>query len=132
MAWSSTWKVGCGVKRCQSGRQIVVVCHYDPAGNYVNQNVFSHGSTCSACPGGTTCDSSTGLCSTGQNQGGTNQGEDDGGQWTTNQVTHSGTWGVDIQKPFQDWKNKAAAFQDEFQKKFQQMAKQQQKWSMSW
>lgn len=127
MAWSSTWKVGCGVKRCQSGSQIVVVCHYDPAGNIVNRNVYSHGSTCSACPGGTTCDSSTGLCSTGQNQGGTNevgtnQGEDDGGQWTTNQVTHSGTWDGDIQKRFQD-----------FQRKIQQMANQQQhKWSMSW
>uniref|UniRef100_A0A8R1HS19 SCP domain-containing protein n=1 Tax=Caenorhabditis japonica TaxID=281687 RepID=A0A8R1HS19_CAEJA len=66
MAWAKTNLVGCGVKDC--GRdtnglnKVTVVCQYKPPGNYINQYIYNSGNTCSGCPSGTSCESSTGLC----------------------------------------------------------------------
>ena len=99
MVWSRTSKIGCGVKQCQGG--IVVVCHYSPAGNVVGQNVYSPGSTCSACPAGTTCSRSSGLCTTGQSQGEVDQREED--QWT-----------IERESPLNDWDDIIQMFQHRF------------------
>ncbi|KIH51204.1 SCP-like protein [Ancylostoma duodenale] len=58
MAWANTQKIGCAVKRC--GEQWNVVCHYDPAGNIVNQPIYVRGKPCSQCPSRASC--SNALC----------------------------------------------------------------------
>ncbi|CAA94349.1 SCP domain-containing protein [Caenorhabditis elegans] len=65
MAWATTNKIGCGISKCSSdsfGTQYVVVCLYSPAGNYIGMDIYKSGETCSNCPDGTNCESSTGLC----------------------------------------------------------------------
>ncbi|CAI5447269.1 unnamed protein product [Caenorhabditis angaria] len=66
MAWAKTGTIGCGVKACYDNsnkmNKVAVVCQYKPPGNYLNQYIYTTGSTCSACPSGTSCESSSGLC----------------------------------------------------------------------
>uniref|UniRef100_A0A8R1HR90 SCP domain-containing protein n=1 Tax=Caenorhabditis japonica TaxID=281687 RepID=A0A8R1HR90_CAEJA len=64
MAWAKTGSIGCGVKDCKSakGSTITVVCQYKTQGNYLGNSVYYSGATCSACPSGTSCEKSTGLC----------------------------------------------------------------------
>lgn len=84
IAWAPTGKIGCGVKNC--GRdarrgglfQVAIVCQYRVRlvyfniglvpivsifrGNFFFKNIYNSGATCSACPAGTSCEQSTGLC----------------------------------------------------------------------
>ncbi|CAA94344.1 SCP domain-containing protein [Caenorhabditis elegans] len=66
MAWAKSNLIGCGVKDC--GRdsnglnKVTVVCQYKPQGNFINQYIYVSGATCSGCPSGTSCETSTGLC----------------------------------------------------------------------
>ncbi|CAL2040817.1 unnamed protein product [Caenorhabditis brenneri] len=67
MAWAKSNLVGCGVKDCgrdasNGMNKVTVVCQYKPQGNYLNQYIYVSGNTCSGCPSGTKCESSTGLC----------------------------------------------------------------------
>ncbi|EFO93208.1 hypothetical protein CRE_10313 [Caenorhabditis remanei] len=66
MSWARTSSIGCGVSKCTGGSiegtEYVVVCQYYPAGNYIGLNIYESGETCSACPNGKKCESSTGLC----------------------------------------------------------------------
>ncbi|CAI2351494.1 unnamed protein product [Caenorhabditis sp. 36 PRJEB53466] len=68
MVWSKTGSIGCGVKNCgpdpsmNNWNQVVVVCQYKQQGNILNSPIYKKGSTCSACPSGTSCESSSGLC----------------------------------------------------------------------
>ncbi|KHJ89724.1 SCP-like protein [Oesophagostomum dentatum] len=59
MAWATSYRVGCGIKRCDYG--IIFVCRYRPRGNVYQQYVYTVGARstlCSACR--STC--SEGLC----------------------------------------------------------------------
>ncbi|PAV82692.1 hypothetical protein WR25_23491 [Diploscapter pachys] len=63
MAWETTYKIGCSVNYC-SGKTWVV-CQYGPAGNYLNQLIYTKGDPCTSdagCPSDTTCSVSEGLC----------------------------------------------------------------------
>ncbi|CAL2043657.1 unnamed protein product [Caenorhabditis brenneri] len=68
MAWANTYAIGCGVKNCGKDAsmsnmvKIAVVCQYKTPGNYMGQAIYQQGATCSACPSGTSCESSSGLC----------------------------------------------------------------------
>ncbi|CAB3409437.1 unnamed protein product [Caenorhabditis bovis] len=65
MAWAGTGLIGCGVKACGKERgvnKVTVVCQYKKPGNYLGQNIYESGATCSKCPSGSRCESSTGLC----------------------------------------------------------------------
>lgn len=64
MAWANSNQIGCGVTQCPDGswKKITVVCQYKPPGNYFGQMIYDDGPTCSNCPKGTSCESSTGLC----------------------------------------------------------------------
>ncbi|CAO4374420.1 unnamed protein product [Caenorhabditis nigoni] len=64
MAWANTGAIGCGVKRCPEKDKItvVVVCQYKGPGNYMGQDIYKSGKTCSSCPPKTKCEKSTGLC----------------------------------------------------------------------
>ncbi|WKY14469.1 hypothetical protein Q1695_000201 [Nippostrongylus brasiliensis] len=64
MAWWQTTLVGCGVAQCSDNtyQKVLVVCHYQDAGNWIGENIYDAGPTCSKCGTGYRCDSSTGLC----------------------------------------------------------------------
>ncbi|CAL2040818.1 unnamed protein product [Caenorhabditis brenneri] len=68
MAWANTGLIGCGVKNCGADptknnlNKAAVVCHYKALGNYLGQDIYKSGTTCSACPTGTTCETTSGLC----------------------------------------------------------------------
>ncbi|XP_077564892.1 venom allergen 5-like isoform X2 [Haemaphysalis longicornis] len=54
--WSTTNKVGCAWKDCQSSLGFnLYVCNYMPPGNWAGRNVYERGSPCSQCPKGTCC-----------------------------------------------------------------------------
>ncbi|CAJ0601455.1 unnamed protein product [Cylicocyclus nassatus] len=59
MAWAKTTKVGCAIGICPSttakDKEYVVVCRYFPKGNKENENVYSVGRACNACPNGYSC-----------------------------------------------------------------------------
>uniref|UniRef100_A0A7I4Z3F9 SCP-like protein n=1 Tax=Haemonchus contortus TaxID=6289 RepID=A0A7I4Z3F9_HAECO len=63
MAWDRTHKLGCSIQHCSSFTY--AVCQYGPAGNYMNQLIYSLGNPCTSdaeCPGSYTCSVSEGLC----------------------------------------------------------------------
>ncbi|KAL6733926.1 hypothetical protein Aduo_004524 [Ancylostoma duodenale] len=60
MAWHDNVRLGCGINKCNNF--YFAVCHYGPGGNDVGQHIYNVGETCTNCPGGTTCDATTGLC----------------------------------------------------------------------
>ncbi|CAL2046454.1 unnamed protein product [Caenorhabditis brenneri] len=68
MAWSTTGALGCGIKMCgldpsvNNWNKLVVVCQYKAQGNILNNPIYKIGNTCSSCPSGTSCESSSGLC----------------------------------------------------------------------
>ncbi|CAJ0933739.1 unnamed protein product, partial [Mesorhabditis belari] len=70
MAWATTGTVGCGYATCSNGptgwtSYTIVVCQYYQQGNWGGQQAYAQGTTCSQCPSGTTCQTSTGLCASG-------------------------------------------------------------------
>ncbi|KAH7866645.1 hypothetical protein Vadar_023172 [Vaccinium darrowii] len=42
VVWSSTTAVGCGNATCNNDLGVLIVCSYNPPGNYVNQNPFQN------------------------------------------------------------------------------------------
>ncbi|PIO77608.1 SCP-like protein [Teladorsagia circumcincta] len=63
MAWDRTYRLGCSVQHCSTFTY--AVCHYAPAGNFVNQLIYAIGDPCTdddQCPGSYTCSPSEGLC----------------------------------------------------------------------
>lgn len=69
VAWADTRYVGCGYTQYKlahsDARQTMKLfaCNYAPAGNIIGRSMYKKGRPCSACPGGTTCEEATGLCS---------------------------------------------------------------------
>ncbi|KAF0987008.1 hypothetical protein HZS_4072 [Henneguya salminicola] len=49
LVWASTTLVGCGAKRCEDNKTILV-CNYFPGGNHVNKLPYTIGTKCSSCP----------------------------------------------------------------------------------
>ncbi|EYC26221.1 hypothetical protein Y032_0010g1026 [Ancylostoma ceylanicum] len=47
MAWAATYKVGCGLNRCNYGT--IVVCRYSPRGNIHTQYIYRIGNVCALC-----------------------------------------------------------------------------------
>ncbi|KAF5760287.1 putative CAP domain-containing protein [Helianthus annuus] len=37
VVWKNTTKVGCGKSRCTDGKSNMIVCNYDPPGNYIGE-----------------------------------------------------------------------------------------------
>ncbi|KAK6759753.1 hypothetical protein RB195_021364 [Necator americanus] len=64
MAWWQTTMIGCGAAQCSDStyQKLLVVCHYRDAGNWIDENIYDSGSTCSKCGSGYRCESSSGLC----------------------------------------------------------------------
>lgn len=70
VAWAETRYIGCGYTHYKLRNdndprlpfKKLYVCHYAPAGNVIRRSMYKRGVACSACPAGTTCDASTGLC----------------------------------------------------------------------
>lgn len=61
VVWAKTKYVGCG--GTTFGKQLMIVCNYAPAGNFLNQPVYTQGKACGSCPGGLSCNSKyKGLC----------------------------------------------------------------------
>ncbi|CAP34397.2 Protein CBR-VAP-1 [Caenorhabditis briggsae] len=63
MAWESTTEIGCFVQNCPTFTYSV--CQYGPAGNYMNQLIYTKGAPCTAdadCPGTQTCSVAEALC----------------------------------------------------------------------
>ncbi|KHJ75279.1 SCP-like protein [Oesophagostomum dentatum] len=58
MAWEKSYKLGCAVKHCSG--MTMVVCQYGPAGNMLNQEIYTKGAPCSGCSG--SCNRAEGLC----------------------------------------------------------------------
>ncbi|KAM9330211.1 peptidase inhibitor 16-like [Gastrophryne carolinensis] len=56
MVWAGTERVGCGEKFCETldgfefGNMTLLVCNYEPPGNFEGEQPFSVGEPCSACP----------------------------------------------------------------------------------
>ncbi|WKY11387.1 hypothetical protein Q1695_003168 [Nippostrongylus brasiliensis] len=62
MVWGWTEKLGCGVKECLDG-SVLLVCQYDPAGNYQQYPIYKVGEPCSDCTcKQCECDPDEGLC----------------------------------------------------------------------
>ncbi|RCN47289.1 SCP-like protein [Ancylostoma caninum] len=48
MVWANSYKIGCGVRRCNSGT--FIVCRYRPRGNIYDEFIYYSGAaTCAAC-----------------------------------------------------------------------------------
>ncbi|CAL4133678.1 unnamed protein product, partial [Meganyctiphanes norvegica] len=65
MVWADTYKIGCGYTFYKEGRwhKKLYTCNYGPAGNFLNQDMYRRGSSCSSCPRGTSCSNKySGLC----------------------------------------------------------------------
>ncbi|KAK6040912.1 SCP-like protein [Cooperia oncophora] len=63
MAWDRTYRLGCSIQHCATFTY--AVCQYGPAGNYMNQLIYTMGDPCTSdagCPGSYTCSVSEGLC----------------------------------------------------------------------
>ncbi|XP_037498257.1 venom allergen 5-like [Rhipicephalus sanguineus] len=66
MWWAATKHVGCGYSTMlmPNGRDYdhAYVCNFGPAGNVRGRPIYRQGATCTACPKGTRCEPTTGLC----------------------------------------------------------------------
>ncbi|XP_049519748.1 adhesive plaque matrix protein-like [Dermacentor silvarum] len=66
--WAKTRFVGCGYvyynvdMKADFPHMKQYTCNYAPTGNYVGEPIYKQGPTCSACPGSTLCNQTTGLC----------------------------------------------------------------------
>ncbi|CAJ0588204.1 unnamed protein product [Cylicocyclus nassatus] len=58
MAWGKSVKLGCAVRTCHTST--FVVCRYSPAGNILNENIYSGGQVCGGCVAA--CNRTEGLC----------------------------------------------------------------------
>ena len=65
VVWANSYAVGCGITQCDNMGSILV-CNYGPPGNYIGQNPYKSGTTCSQCEEGTTCVNK--LCQDGSNE----------------------------------------------------------------
>lgn len=62
MVWAQTEAIGCGLVRRQ--RKSELVCNYLPAGNVLDEPIYTIGKPCSKCTDGSTCSRTyPGLCS---------------------------------------------------------------------
>ncbi|CAJ0559016.1 unnamed protein product, partial [Mesorhabditis spiculigera] len=54
MIWGRTKKIGCGLASCANKTKLMFVCHYDPAGNWLNGDAYTKitklAGKCSKCP----------------------------------------------------------------------------------
>ncbi|XP_022698922.1 flocculation protein FLO11-like [Varroa jacobsoni] len=60
MAWSRTWKIGCGYAMYPSKQppyeyDLLYTCNYGPSGNTLGEDMYKLGAPCSQCPRGTKC-----------------------------------------------------------------------------
>ncbi|KAE9555127.1 hypothetical protein FO519_001622 [Halicephalobus sp. NKZ332] len=67
MAWSKSTTLGCGWAECPQDNDMImhlVVCNYRPTGNYLNENIYKIGNSCSSCSQlpNSKCEVNTGLC----------------------------------------------------------------------
>ncbi|VDP11500.1 unnamed protein product [Heligmosomoides polygyrus] len=64
MGWWKSSMIGCGVAQCfdNNYQKLLVVCHYRDTGNWINENMYNSGATCSSCGEGYSCETSSGLC----------------------------------------------------------------------
>ncbi|KAH7959611.1 hypothetical protein HPB49_012466 [Dermacentor silvarum] len=66
--WAETRYVGCGYvyynvdMKADFPHMKHYTCNYGPTGNYVGEPIYKEGPSCSACPGSTRCNHTTGLC----------------------------------------------------------------------
>ncbi|CAJ0592091.1 unnamed protein product [Cylicocyclus nassatus] len=63
MAWETSYKLGCAVVACS--KFTYAVCQYGPAGNYLDNLIYTIGNPCTSdagCPGSYTCSVAEGLC----------------------------------------------------------------------
>lgn len=61
MVWAKTDRIGCGRTATRS-TNLVIICNYASAGNFLHESVYKFGSACSDC-GGLKCNSEyPGLC----------------------------------------------------------------------
>lgn len=78
VAWATSTRVGCWTQVCdqisglswsaRSNGYQIVVCNYNPAGNYVGRSPYISGTRCSQCPSSASgCDN--GLCTSGASSG---------------------------------------------------------------
>ncbi|KAE9411675.1 hypothetical protein Angca_004678, partial [Angiostrongylus cantonensis] len=44
MVWDRTYKLGCGAAICSGST--IVVCHYGPGGNSLNEEIYTVGEPC--------------------------------------------------------------------------------------
>ncbi|XP_029428382.1 peptidase inhibitor 16 isoform X2 [Rhinatrema bivittatum] len=55
VVWATSGKVGCGAQFCEKVKnekpnQFLVVCNYEPPGNYEGRKPYTQGAPCSKCP----------------------------------------------------------------------------------
>lgn len=63
VVWADSYAIGCGFVYFNDGQWYTrqLICNYGPAGNYMNNPVYTEGKTASQCPSGTSA-TSAGLC----------------------------------------------------------------------
>ncbi|CAG9531210.1 unnamed protein product [Cercopithifilaria johnstoni] len=65
MAWGKTHSIGCGIAtNCDGGRTLIVICHYKPNGNMINELIYELGEPCKRSSDCSTkkCSTKSGLC----------------------------------------------------------------------
>ena len=62
IVWAKTTSVGCAYATCGGNRGVTVVCEYFPPGNYIGQQWFKEGPSCSQCRVGDVCDEKGLFC----------------------------------------------------------------------
>ncbi|KAI6198797.1 SCP domain-containing protein [Aphelenchoides besseyi] len=71
VVWAKVKEIGCAVANCPkmagvdfgaNYKYTFVVCDYSPSGNYLGQNIYEPGPSCSNCPSGSTCNPDNKLC----------------------------------------------------------------------
>jgi len=103
VVWAETYAVGCGLITTKQRKppmffafEITLICNYATSGNYPGQPVYKVGDGCSACPAGTSCDSTFDkLCAAGSSVKSSSQCKLEGGCMANPDYGWDGTW-VDL------------------------------------